>query len=55
MISQCAAEIRERIEQAVDEVAHNEWFALTDRLHETINDVIDQAPPPHPELRRQSS
>jgi hypothetical protein len=69
VISQCVADIRERIEQAMDEIARNEWFALTERLHEAINDVSDQRhravmrtthqpddPPDIPEfLRRRSS
>jgi hypothetical protein len=42
VIAQCVADIRERIEEAMDDVARNEWFALTERLHKAINDVSDQ-------------
>ena len=42
VIAQCVADIRERIEEAMDDIARNEWFALTERLHKAINDVSEQ-------------
>ena len=42
VISQCVADIRERIDEAMDDIPRNDWFELTERLHKAINDVSEQ-------------
>jgi hypothetical protein len=42
LISQCVADIRERIDEAMDDIPRNDWFELMERLHKAINDVSEQ-------------
>jgi hypothetical protein len=42
LISQCVTDVRARVVDAIDQLDPRDWSVLTQRLHEAIDDLLDQ-------------